>query len=57
MPKTICTEFMTFNDILYKIYRKIPKGTIKEAHILDVRDMWHCDKVLKTRSGNLFIFN
>lgn len=52
MAKLMCTEFMTYNDTLFKIYRKIPKGVIKEDHILDVRDMWHCDKVLKTKNEN-----
>jgi len=50
MSKKICTELLTFNDKLYKVHRKIPKGVIKEKHILDVRDAWHCDTVLKTRN-------
>ena len=60
MNKVICTEFMTYNGKLYKIYRKIPKGVIKEEHILDVRDAWFCDKVLKTknhdRSKEIYLF-
>jgi len=43
-------EFLTFNDKLYKVYRKIPKGRIKENHILDVRNEWHCDTVLRTKN-------
>jgi len=50
MGKMLCTELMTYNDTLYQIYRKVRKGEIKENHILDVRDMWNCDKVLKTRN-------
>lgn len=45
-----CREFLNFNDKLYIVYRRIPKGVIKEKHVLDVRDMWHCDTVLKTRN-------
>jgi len=46
------TEFITYKDKLYKIYRKIPLGVIKEKHIHDVREGWHCDMVLKTRNQN-----
>ena len=44
------TEFLTFNNTLYQVHRKIPKGVIKENHILDVRDAWHCDTVLRTKN-------
>jgi len=47
------TEFLTFNDKLYIVHRRIPKGVIKENHILDVRDAWHCDTVLKTRNEDI----
>ena len=50
MSKVLRTELLTFNDKLYKVHRKIPKGVIKDKHILDVRDAWHCDTVLKTRN-------
>lgn len=43
-------EFLTFNDKLYKVYRRFPIEGIKQDHVLDVRDMWHCDTVLKTSS-------
>ena len=44
-------EFLNFNDKLYQVYRKVPKSAIKEKHILDVRDAWHCDTVLKTKDN------
>ena len=50
MSKVLRTELLTFNDKLYKVHRRIPKGVIKEDHILDVRDAWHCDTVLKTKN-------
>jgi len=50
MSKILSTELLTFNDKLYKVHRRIPKGVIKEKHILDVRDAWHCDTVLKTKN-------
>jgi len=43
-------EFLTFNDTLYRVFRKVPKIGIKEDHILDVRDAWHCDTVLRTKN-------
>ena len=50
-------EYLTFNDKLYQVYRKIRKGRVKEAHILDVRDAWHCDTVLKKRiNGEEILF-
>ena len=49
-------EFLTFNDKLYKVHRRIPKGVIKENHILDVRDAWHCDTVLKTKNQDKEVY-
>ena len=50
MPGIKQIEFLNFNNKLYKVYRKIPKESIKENHILDVRDAWHCDTVLRTKN-------
>jgi len=50
MLSSKCIEFINYQDKLYQVYRKINKGRIKESHILDVRDMWHCDTVLKTKN-------
>lgn len=45
-----CLEFVNYQDKLYWVYRKISKESIKEGHILDVRDAWHCDIVLKSKN-------
>ena len=45
-------EYLTFNDKLYQVYRKIRSEAVKDEHILDVRDAWHCDTVLKKRIQN-----
>ena len=52
------TEFLTFNGKLYMVHRKIPKDSIKEEHVLDIRDAWHCDNVLKSnnRDTDVFVF-
>jgi hypothetical protein len=41
-------EYLTFNDKLYQVYRRFPIDGIKKDHVLDVRDAWFCDTVLKT---------
>ena len=43
-------EVVPFNDKLYKIYRKIRKKDIKEGHIEDIRDGWHCDVVVRNKN-------
>jgi hypothetical protein len=45
-----CMEFVTYQDKLYWVYRRINKDRIKEGHVLDVRDGWHCDIVLKNKN-------
>lgn len=45
-----CMEMINYQDKLFWVYRKIHKDRIKEGHILDVRDAWHCDTVLKTKN-------
>lgn len=51
-------EFLNFNDKLYRVYRRIPKNRITDGHVLDVRDLWHCDMVLKTKTQEeeMFLF-
>jgi len=45
-----CMELVNYNDKLYQVYRKVNKDRIKEGHILDVKELWHCDIVLKNKS-------
>lgn len=44
------SELINYQNNLYLVYRKIPKNRIKEEHILNVRDAWHCDTVLKSKN-------
>lgn len=53
MVKRICTEYLEFNNKLYQLYRKIPQDQVKEQHILDVRDAWFCDTVLRTKNDDV----
>lgn len=43
-------ELIHYNDRLYWIYRKVKQTHIKENHINDVKDMWLCDLVLRTKN-------
>jgi hypothetical protein len=43
-------EMVNYQDKRYYVYRKISAGRIKEGYILNVRDMWHCDTVLKSKN-------
>lgn len=45
-----CLEFVNYQDKLYWVYRKIHADRIKDGHILDVRDAWHCDTVLRSKN-------
>jgi hypothetical protein len=43
-------ETVNYQDKLFWVYRKVSKDRIKDGHILDVRNAWHCDTVLKTKN-------
>jgi hypothetical protein len=42
-------ELIHYNDKLYWVYRKVKQTQIKENHINDVKDMWMCDLVLRSK--------
>jgi hypothetical protein len=46
------TEYLNYNDKLYWVYRKVRQSRIKEEHINDVKDLWHCDMVLRTKNSD-----
>lgn len=46
-------ELINYNDKLYWIYRKVNQGHIKENHINDVKDMWMCDLVLRSKNQDV----
>ena len=45
-------ELVTFNNKIYWIYRKFKSTSIKEGKLNDVKDLWGCDLVLKTKSDS-----
>lgn len=46
----IPSEFINYNDKLYWVYRKVRQSQIKENYINDVKDMWMCDLVLRSKN-------
>jgi hypothetical protein len=45
-------EIVNYQDKLYSIYRRIDKNRIKEGFINEVKELWHCDIVLKNKNNN-----
>lgn len=43
-------ETVIYQDKLYYVYRRYPKTGIKEGFVNDVKELWHCDVVLKRRN-------
>jgi hypothetical protein len=43
-------ELLHYNDKLYWVYRKVKQSQIKENHINDVKEMWLCDLVLRSKN-------
>jgi hypothetical protein len=43
-------ELINYNDKLYWVYRKVKQNHINENHINDVKDMWLCDLVLRSKN-------
>ena len=44
--------YVTYQDKLYWIYRKVKQTQIKEGLITDLKDFWMCDVVVKSRNQN-----
>lgn len=45
-------EILTYQDKMYYVYRRFPRNRIKEGFINEVKELWHCDLVLKRRNEN-----
>lgn len=45
-------ELINFDNKLYYVYRKFKMSQIKEGKINDVKDLWYCDLVLRTKSDS-----
>lgn len=45
-------EIVNYQDKLYYVYRRFPKSGIKDGFINEVKELWHCDMVLKKKNGD-----
>jgi hypothetical protein len=45
-------ELVQYNNKLYWVYKKFKSSSIKEGKINNVKDLWNCDIVLKTRNDS-----
>ena len=45
-------ELISYNNKLYWVYRKFKLKNIKEGKVNDVKDLWNCDLVLKTKNDS-----
>lgn len=43
-------ELINYQDKLYWVYRKTKASSIREGFINDIKELWHCDLVLKNRN-------
>jgi hypothetical protein len=43
-------EIVNYQDKLYYVYRRFPKSQIRDGFINDVKELWHCDVVLKKKN-------
>lgn len=43
-------ELITYNNKLYWVYRKVKQNHVKENHINDIKEMWLCDMVLRSKN-------
>lgn len=43
-------EMVTYQDKLYYVYRRVNKNFIKDGYVNDVKELWHCDIVLKKKN-------
>jgi hypothetical protein len=50
MYTTKAAELVNYNDKLYQVYRKINVNRIKEGFINNVKELWHCDLVLRNKN-------
>jgi len=42
-------DFVSYEDKLYWIYRKVRKSDVKEGMVTELKDFWLCDIVIKNR--------
>lgn len=45
-------ELINYQDKLYWVYKKVKEDQIKDGLVTDLKEHWHCDMVVKGKTGN-----
>jgi hypothetical protein len=45
-------EYITYQDTLYWIYRKVKHSQVEEGSVQDLKEFWHCDMVVRNKFNN-----
>lgn len=45
-------EYVTYQDKLYWVYRKVKQSQIKDGFVTELKDFWMCDVVVKSKNQN-----
>lgn len=48
----IAKEFVSYQERLFWVYRRVRQDAVKENKIQDLKEFWHCDIVLKQKTSN-----
>ena len=45
-------EFVTYQDKLYYIFKKMKPHQIKDGYVNEIKELWRCDVVVKSKYNN-----
>lgn len=45
-------EFVQYQNKLYWVYRTVPKNSVKEGFLNDLKDLWNCEMVVKNKQND-----
>ena len=48
----IAKEFVSYQERLFWVYRRVKQDAVKEERVQDLKEFWHCDIVLKQKTSN-----
>ena len=48
----VAIEFVSYQDRLFWVYRRVKQDAVKENKIQDLKEFWYCDIVLKQKTSN-----
>ena len=48
----VSKELVTYQDKLYYVYKKMKPHQVKDGYVNDIKELWRCDVVVKSRHNN-----